>query len=205
MHACEWASTLAHTPHYSSSCRPCRTSPPDSSSWSCSLSCAPAHRHMRTRRVDAHKAGPSSHLDPLFAASLFCSPGVFPCFQPGCRAGWGLVCRPDARACTRLSHRRASPILDHDLLFARWRPHHMVLCLCHPPPRRATALWSLLDAGCTCSQPRVRAHSRAHAHTPTPQDNHLPSTDTPVSMPWSSFLCAAVDLCSVHPCRTSPP
>jgi hypothetical protein len=58
-HVREWVSTLAQTPQYSPSCRLCRTSLPCPSPWSCSLSCTPARRHMRTRRADAHKVGPS--------------------------------------------------------------------------------------------------------------------------------------------------
>jgi hypothetical protein len=149
-------------------------------------------------------SSPSSRLDPLFAASLFCSPGVFPWLPPRLRAGRGLVSQLDATACTRPSHRRARPVLDHDLLFTRRRPRRVVCHLCRPPTCRATALRSLLIVGCSCSQLRVRAHSRAHAHTPALQDNHHPGTDTPVSTPWSLFLHAVVDLCSVHPCRTSP-
>jgi hypothetical protein len=36
----------------------------------------PSTRHTHTRHADAHKVEHSGHLDPLFVASLFCSPGV---------------------------------------------------------------------------------------------------------------------------------
>jgi hypothetical protein len=52
------------------------------------------------------------------------------CFPPRRRAGRSLVSRLDARVCTRLSHRQASPILDHDHLFIRRCPRRVVRRLC---------------------------------------------------------------------------
>jgi hypothetical protein len=58
---------------------------------------------------------------PLFRSLTLLFAWRIPLFPPRRRAGWGLVSRPDARTGTRPSPRRASPVLDHDLLFTRQR------------------------------------------------------------------------------------